>query len=47
MDRNTLINKVIVPLIIVVVGTLIYFILKGVVSKAFKLGKKSHNLLIF
>lgn len=43
MDRNTLINKVIVPLIIVVVGMLIYFILKGVVSKAFKLGKKRYK----
>ena len=40
MTNETIINKIIIPLVIIVVGFIIYLILKGILNKAFKLRAK-------
>ena len=43
MDRTTIINKIIVPIAIILVGILIHIVIKGVITKAFKLRNKTKN----
>ena len=40
MNNETIINKIIIPLVIIVVGFIIYIILKGILNKTFKLRAK-------
>lgn len=43
MDRTTIINKIIVPIAIILVGILMHIVIKGVITKAFKLRNKTKN----
>ena len=40
MTNETIINKIIIPLVIIVVGFIIYLILIGILNKALKLRAK-------
>ena len=43
MTQEVIINKIVIPLIIILVGMLIYLIIKGIISKAFKIGKRRYK----
>ena len=43
MDKTTIINKIIIPIAIVLVGILIHFIVKNIITKAFKFKNKNKN----
>lgn len=43
MDKTTIINKIIIPIAIVLIGVLIHFIVKNIITKAFKFRNKNKN----